>query len=59
MIPSLVVRSSLAEDGVSGVCFGGLGTVECRLKIVEMRLIGPSFFRYFGLLVDVSASTPP
>jgi len=23
MIPSLVVRSSLAEDGVSGVCFGG------------------------------------
>jgi hypothetical protein len=23
MIPSFVVRSSLAEDGVSGVCFGG------------------------------------
>jgi hypothetical protein len=59
MIPSLVVRSSLAEDGVSGVWFGGLETVESRLEIVETRLIGSSFFRYFGLLFDVSASTPP
>lgn len=61
MIPSLVLRSFLAEeDGVSVVWFGGLETVSFVSRwIVRGRLIGSSFFRYFGQFFDVSASTSP